>query len=71
MAGAAGEPPHKREEWGDYRENGARGIPAKERGRSDSKWHRNIALVATIQQYAGLASSGHQGRWPCFSTLVR
>lgn len=25
MAGAAGEPPQKREEWGDYRENGARG----------------------------------------------
>lgn len=31
VAGAAGEPPHNREEWGDYRENGARGIPARRR----------------------------------------
>lgn len=29
MVGAAGEPPHNREEWGDYRENGARGIPMR------------------------------------------
>lgn len=37
MAGAAGEPPQKREEWGDYRENGARGIRGREEaGRSDS-----------------------------------
>lgn len=63
MAGAAGEPPHNREEWGDYRGNGARGDSCEERGRSDSTWHWNIALAAAIQRYTGLASSGHRERW--------
>lgn len=38
------------------------GFLQEERGGSDSKWHWNIALAATIEQYAGLASSGHQER---------
>lgn len=66
MVGAAGEPPQKREEWGDYRENGAKGDSCVEMRSSDSEWHRNIALAATIQQYAGLVGWGHRDKWPCF-----
>lgn len=36
---------------GKWREGDSR----EERRRSDSKWHRNTALAASIQQYAGLA----------------
>lgn len=50
-----GEPPQRREEWGDYRVKWREGDSCEERRRSDSKWHRNTALAASIQQYAGLA----------------
>lgn len=44
---------------------GGLGVPVKRGGSNDSKWHWNIALVATIQRYAGLASSGQRRQWPC------
>lgn len=52
-------------------ETAARGDSCEKRGRSDSEWHRNTALAATIQQYAGLAGSGPSGEVAMFSAAVR
>lgn len=60
----------RRERTGEITGKMARGGFAGGDGEKRLKWHRNMALAATIHEYAGLAGSGHgQGVVTC-SVLV-
>lgn len=60
MAGAAGEPPQKREEWGDYRENGARGIRGRGRGEATqmASGHGISSHYSRVCRLSGLRARG-------------
>lgn len=69
MVGAAGEPPQKREEWGDYRKNGARGIQGRRGGEVTqmASEHSISSHYSRVCRLSGLRASAEEAM---FSVLV-